>query len=118
MDTNRVKLELTVESPADRPLLQILVNQTSVGFDPPKLAGMNGDYSVWKVSVPEVFVNDGEKTLNNLEVEAVSDDGAATVSGQYWHHRRPQAPATQVSDMHFQDQLSAKLAELTGVSLC
>ncbi len=33
---------------------------------------------------------------------AVSDEAAATVSGGYWHH---------------QDQLSAKLAELTGMSL-
>jgi NAD(P)-dependent dehydrogenase (short-subunit alcohol dehydrogenase family) len=48
---------------------------------------------------------------------AVSDDPAATVSGRYWHHRRLQAPARQVSDAHFQDELSAKLAELTGVSL-
>jgi NAD(P)-dependent dehydrogenase (short-subunit alcohol dehydrogenase family) len=48
---------------------------------------------------------------------AVSDDSSATVSGQYWHHRRPQAPATDVSDARFQDQLSATLAELTGVSL-
>ena len=48
---------------------------------------------------------------------AVSDDSAATVSGRYWHHRRPQTPAKDVSDPRFQDQLSAKLAELTGVSL-
>ena len=48
---------------------------------------------------------------------AVSDDPAAIVSGRYWHHRRPRVPATEVSDPHFQDQLSAKLAELTGVSL-
>jgi len=48
---------------------------------------------------------------------AVSDDPIATVSGRYWHHRRPQAPAREASDARFQDQLSAKLAELTGVSL-
>lgn len=48
---------------------------------------------------------------------AVSGDPAATVSGRYWHHRRPQTPAREVSDPQFQDQLSAKLAELTGVSL-
>ena len=48
---------------------------------------------------------------------AVSDEAAATVSGRYWHHRRPEAPAREASTPHFQDQLSAKLAELTGVSL-
>ena len=47
---------------------------------------------------------------------AVSDDSAATVSGRYWHHRRTQAPAADVTDARFQDQLAAKLAELTGVS--
>ena len=48
---------------------------------------------------------------------AVSDEAASTVSGRYWHHRRPEAAARHASDPHFQDQLSAKLAELTGVSL-
>jgi NAD(P)-dependent dehydrogenase (short-subunit alcohol dehydrogenase family) len=48
---------------------------------------------------------------------AVSDDPAATVSGRYWHHRRPRPAAKEVEDPVFQDQLSAKLAEMTGVSL-
>ena len=48
---------------------------------------------------------------------AVSDDPAAAVSGGYWHHRQPQRPARQVSDARFQDELSSKLAELTGVPL-
>jgi NAD(P)-dependent dehydrogenase (short-subunit alcohol dehydrogenase family) len=48
---------------------------------------------------------------------AVSDDPAAAVSGRYWHHRQPQPPAREVSDTRFQDQLSSKLAELTGVRL-
>lgn len=48
---------------------------------------------------------------------AVSTDAAANVSGRYWHHRRPETAAREASDPHFQDQLSAKLAELTGVSL-
>ncbi len=48
---------------------------------------------------------------------AVSDDPGATVSGRYWHHRRPQSPPNEVEDSGFQDQLSARLAEMTGVSL-
>ena len=48
---------------------------------------------------------------------AASDDPAATVSGRYWHHRLPQSPAREASDSRFQDQLSARLAALTGVAL-
>ena len=48
---------------------------------------------------------------------AVSDDRAATVSGRYWHHRQLRAPAKEASDPVFQDQLSARVAELTGLSL-
>jgi NAD(P)-dependent dehydrogenase (short-subunit alcohol dehydrogenase family) len=48
---------------------------------------------------------------------AVSDDPAATVSGQYWHHRRHRIAAREASDSRFQDQLCSKLGELTGVSL-
>jgi NAD(P)-dependent dehydrogenase (short-subunit alcohol dehydrogenase family) len=48
---------------------------------------------------------------------AASDDPAATVSGEYWYHRQRQEPAAEVMDAGFQDQLVAKLAELTDVSL-
>ena len=48
---------------------------------------------------------------------AVSDDPAAMVSGRYWHHRRTQTAAREAADHRFQDQLSATLAELTGVSI-
>lgn len=48
---------------------------------------------------------------------AVSDERAATVTGSYWHHRKQQTPAAQALDPRFQDQLMAKLAELTGVTL-
>jgi hypothetical protein len=34
-----------------------------------------------------------------------------------WHHRRPQVRAREVSDTRFQNELSATLAELTGVTL-
>jgi NAD(P)-dependent dehydrogenase (short-subunit alcohol dehydrogenase family) len=48
---------------------------------------------------------------------AVSDDPAATVSGRYWYHRQSRAPTREASDTRFQDQLSARLAELTGIPL-
>lgn len=48
---------------------------------------------------------------------AVSDDPAAQVSGRYWHHRQQQKPAAPALDPEFQDQLMARLADLTGVRL-
>src|SRR4051812_13724939 len=48
---------------------------------------------------------------------AVSDDPVATVSGHYWHHRRQQTPVNEATNAVFQDQLLAKLSELTAVSL-
>jgi NAD(P)-dependent dehydrogenase (short-subunit alcohol dehydrogenase family) len=66
-----------------------------------------------RASAPDNF-EEGYLTQTWL---AVSEDPAATVSGRYWHHRRPQTPAEQACDSAFQDELSAKLAELTGISL-
>jgi NAD(P)-dependent dehydrogenase (short-subunit alcohol dehydrogenase family) len=48
---------------------------------------------------------------------AVSDDASAKVSGGFWHHRKQQKPAAPALDAGFQDQLVAKLAELTGIKL-
>jgi len=39
------------------------------------------------------------------------------VTGGYWHHRKRLEPAAAVLDPSFQDELMAKLAELTGISL-
>ena len=48
---------------------------------------------------------------------AVSDEPAAVVTGGYWHHRKRLEPAAAALDPSFQDELMAKLAELTGISL-
>ena len=48
---------------------------------------------------------------------AVSEDPAAKVSGQYWHHRKPAEPAAASVDPAFQDRLIDRLKELTGVAL-
>jgi hypothetical protein len=48
---------------------------------------------------------------------AVSDDSAARVSGGYWYHRKRQRPAADALDPAFHDRLTAKLAELAGLSL-
>jgi NAD(P)-dependent dehydrogenase (short-subunit alcohol dehydrogenase family) len=59
-----------------------------------------------------VDLDTGQRTQTWL---AVSDEPAARVSGQYWHHLRQEEPASEVMDPDFQDQLIAKLGELTGV---
>jgi NAD(P)-dependent dehydrogenase (short-subunit alcohol dehydrogenase family) len=46
---------------------------------------------------------------------AVSDEGAALVSGRYWHHQRQKQPANEARDAAFQDRLLSRLAELTDV---
>lgn len=56
----------------------------------------------------------GQRTQTWL---AVSEDQAAMVSGRYWHHMRQQEPASEAADSEFQDQLIAKLGELTGVAV-
>jgi NAD(P)-dependent dehydrogenase (short-subunit alcohol dehydrogenase family) len=56
----------------------------------------------------------GQQTQSWL---AVSDDAAALESGRYWHHLRQESPAIQASDLVFQNELIATLAELTGVAL-
>ena len=48
---------------------------------------------------------------------AVSDDPAALSSGGYWHHRKRRTPAAETLDAGFQDRLTEKLEELTGVEL-
>jgi NAD(P)-dependent dehydrogenase (short-subunit alcohol dehydrogenase family) len=61
--------------------------------------------------------DDFEKGYRTQVWLAISQDPAAMVSGRYWHHRRTHAPAEEASDTRYQDQLSVKLAEVTGVSL-
>jgi NAD(P)-dependent dehydrogenase (short-subunit alcohol dehydrogenase family) len=48
---------------------------------------------------------------------AVSDDPAATVTGQYFYHQRARPFHPAASSPAFQDQLLATCAELTGVEL-
>jgi len=82
----------------------VLSNAVNPGWVPTKMGG---------AAAPD-DLEMGHQTQTWL---AVSDDSVAMVSGRYWFHRQPQAPAAEVSDPGFQDQLVAKLAELTGLSL-
>jgi NAD(P)-dependent dehydrogenase (short-subunit alcohol dehydrogenase family) len=82
----------------------VLSNAVDPGWVPTKMGG---------ASAPDDLVM-GYLTQTWL---AVSNDPAARVSGHYWHHRQQEKPAAAVNDPGFQDRLTAKLAELTGIPL-
>jgi NAD(P)-dependent dehydrogenase (short-subunit alcohol dehydrogenase family) len=82
----------------------VLSNAVDPGWVPTKMGGSGA---------PDDF-EQGYLTQTWL---AVSEEPAATVSGRYWHHRRPQTPAKDVEDAAFQDELLARLADMTGVTL-
>jgi NAD(P)-dependent dehydrogenase (short-subunit alcohol dehydrogenase family) len=82
----------------------VLSNAVDPGWVPTRMGG---------TSAPD------DLTLGHLTQTwlAVSEDPAARVTGGYWHHRKQQEPAAEALDPNFQDRLTDKLAELTGVSL-
>jgi NAD(P)-dependent dehydrogenase (short-subunit alcohol dehydrogenase family) len=61
-----------------------------------------------------VDIDTGQRTQSWL---AVSEDPAAQVSGRYWHDLRQEAPARQATQAAFQDELLARLEDMTGVAL-
>ena len=108
-DTNRAysesKLYLTALAFAvARKWPKVLSNAVDPGWVPTKMGGPGAPDDL----------KEGHLTQTWL---ATSDDPAAKVSGAYWHHRKQRAPAAQSLDLRFQDELVAKLAELTGVSI-
>ena len=83
---------------------QVLSNVVDPGWVRTKMGGPGAP----------VDLETGQRTQSWL---AVSDEPAAKVSGRYWHHLRQERPASEAADPEFQEQLIAKLAELTGVAL-
>ena len=61
-----------------------------------------------------VDLDTGQRTQSWL---AVSNNPQAKVSGGYWHNLAQQPPASEVTDVNFQDRLLFSLQELTGVAL-
>jgi NAD(P)-dependent dehydrogenase (short-subunit alcohol dehydrogenase family) len=61
-----------------------------------------------------VDVETGQKTQSWL---AVSNEPAARVSGRYWHRLRQEQPAGQALEVAYQDELLARLGEISGVAL-
>lgn len=99
------KLHVTALSAAvARHWPDVLSNSVDPGWVPTKMGGAGAPDDLAK----------GHDTQSWL---AVSNDPAALVSGNYWHHRRRRKPAPEVTDADFQDRLTDKLAELTGITL-
>ena len=61
-----------------------------------------------------VNLDTGQRTQSWL---AVSDDPRAMVTGGYWHNLAQHEPASEVTNIAFQDRLQSRLHELTGVAL-
>jgi len=82
----------------------VLSSAVDPGWVPTKMGGPNAPDDLEQGHLTQTWL-------------AASNDPAATVSGRYWHHCRPQRPAHEATNAVFQNQLCAKLSELTGVSL-
>jgi NAD(P)-dependent dehydrogenase (short-subunit alcohol dehydrogenase family) len=82
----------------------VLSNAVDPGWVPTKMGGTGAPDDLTKGHLTQTWL-------------AVSGDSAARVSGGYWYHRKRQSPAADALDPAFQDRLTAKLAELAGLSL-
>lgn len=65
-------------------------------------------------SAAPVDLATGQRTQSWL---AVSDDRRVNVSGGYWHNLAQYKPSSEAEDVGFQDELLARLQDLTGVAL-
>jgi NAD(P)-dependent dehydrogenase (short-subunit alcohol dehydrogenase family) len=99
------KLYLTALAFAvDRLRPEVLSNAVDPGWVPTRMGGRGAPDSL---------------RLGHLTQEwlATSDDVEARTGGGYWHHQRRRTPHPAASDLRFQDELIASLADFTGVSL-
>jgi NAD(P)-dependent dehydrogenase (short-subunit alcohol dehydrogenase family) len=82
----------------------VLCNAVDPGWVPTKMGGAGATDDLQQGHLTQTWL-------------AVSEDPSAKISGKYWHHRHQRKPAAEVVDPLFQDQLMARLAELTGIAL-
>jgi NAD(P)-dependent dehydrogenase (short-subunit alcohol dehydrogenase family) len=83
---------------------QVLSNVVDPGWVPTKMGGPGAPDDLEQGHLTQTWL-------------AASEDPAVKVSGVYWHHREQRKPAAQTLDHSFQDELVAKLAELTGLAI-
>lgn len=108
-DTNRAysesKLYITALAFAvARKWPKVLSNAVDPGWVPTRMGGRGAPDDLEQGHLTQTWL-------------ATSDDAKAKVSGKYWHHRKQQRSAEQAQDTRFQDELIAKLADLTGYKL-
>lgn len=83
---------------------EVLSNAVEPGWVPTKMGGPGAPDDLSLGHVTQAWL-------------AVSDDPAATVSGQYFYHQRPCEVHRAAHSHQFQDELTAALADATGVNL-
>jgi WD40 repeat protein len=91
VETNKVKLTVTVEGPAERPLIGFTVDQAPVPFS----AGqprVQGERASWQVELPEVFVNDGDHNLDTVRLRAISEEGESQPAAIHVVHKQQPRP--------------------------
>jgi NAD(P)-dependent dehydrogenase (short-subunit alcohol dehydrogenase family) len=82
----------------------VLSNALEPGWVPTKMGG------------PDAFDDLAQGPITQAWL-AVSDDPAATVSGEYFYHQRQRDPSAVTRDLEVQEGLLAACATLTGVEL-
>ena len=82
----------------------VLANSVDPGWVPTKMGGAAAPDDMDAAPVTQVWL-------------AVSDDPAATVTGQHFYHRRPQRTHPDVHSVERQDALLGYCAELSGIRL-
>jgi NAD(P)-dependent dehydrogenase (short-subunit alcohol dehydrogenase family) len=83
---------------------EIYANTVDPGWVPTKMGGAGAPDDLEQGYQTQVWL-------------AVSDDPAAMVTGQYFHHRKPAHYNPAADDVFMQDKLLTECARLTGVSL-
>ena len=83
---------------------EVLSNAVEPGWVPTKMGGPGAPDDLSLGHVTQAWL-------------AGSDDPAATVSGQYFYHQRPREVPQAAHSHQFQDELTAALADITGVNL-
>jgi hypothetical protein len=92
VETNKIRLAVAVEGPADRPLTAMMVDHIPVPFEPGKPEVQDGRW-VWKnVELPGVFVNDGDHNLDAVSIQAVTDEGRSEPALVHVVHKRLPRP--------------------------
>jgi NAD(P)-dependent dehydrogenase (short-subunit alcohol dehydrogenase family) len=82
----------------------VRVNAVDPGWVPTRMGGPHAPDDLTLGHITQVWL-------------ATSDDPAATATGRYWHHQRPEPPAPAVDDAGFQRALLDELTRVTGVAL-